>query len=140
MAHLKQLNKALFADSPAVSVSEVWQQIEAESIDFGLMEKADNVAVVPLDAGWNDVGSWAALYDEVTQEPDENIVLNAEHLSIDSEGLLIQGNGELVATIGVKNLIIIQTDDALLVCHKDRAQDVKKIVEQLKTQGRQDYL
>lgn len=139
-AKLGRLKAALFdADSPE-AVESIWEQINGESIDVGLMEKAGDVAVVPLDAGWNDVGSWAALHDELAETPEQNVVINARHLNIDSSGLLIQGNGKLIATIGVENLTIIQTDDALLVCAKDKTQDVKKIVEQLKTQNKQEYL
>ncbi|RME43382.1 MAG: mannose-1-phosphate guanyltransferase [Caldilineae bacterium] len=138
---LRQLRTALF-DTPngGGDLPGIWAQIEPQSIDFGLMEKADNVAVVPLDAGWNDVGSWAALYGELAPTGRENVVINAQHLALDSEGLLIQGNGKLVATIGLRNLAIIQTDDALLICPLERTQDVKKLVEQLKAQNRHQYL
>lgn len=139
-ARLQDLRPPLFDDVSPAAVEAVWQQVRAESIDFGLMEKTDNVAVVPLDAGWNDVGSWAALYDELAETGGENVVVNADHLSIDSRDLLIEGDGRLVATIGVENLAIIQTEDALLVCAKDRTQEVKKIVDALKKQNREVYL
>ncbi len=141
MAQLQQLRSALFENPSAADVAAIWNDITPQSIDFGLMEKAADVAVVPLDAGWNDVGSWAALYDELAQSPGENVAVNAEQLlTIDSHGLLVQGGGKLVATIGVNDLVIVETDDALLVCARDRAQDVKKIVEQLKKEGKQAYL
>ncbi len=140
MTGLDALNGALFDGDGSAQVAAIWNDIEAQSIDVGLMEKAADVAVVPLDAGWNDVGSWAALYDELATSAGENVRVNAEHLSVDSRGLLIQGGGKLVATIGVEDLVIVETDDALLVCARDRAQDVKKIVEQLKSNGKQAYL
>jgi len=137
-AKMQTLEAALLgADDEAVA--QIWAQVESQIIDVGLMEKSDNVAVVPLDAGWNDVGSWAALYDELAQSPGHNVTVNAEHLTVDSRGLLIQGAGKLIATIGLQDLAIIQTEDALLICPRDKAQDVKKIVDQLK-QGRQTYL
>ncbi len=137
-AKMQALKTALFsADDDAVA--QIWTQVESQSIDVGLMEKSDNVAVVPLDAGWNDVGSWAALYNELAQSSGQNVSINAQHLDVDSSGLLIQGAGKLIATIGLQDLAIIQTEDALLICPRDKAQDVKKIVNQLK-QSEQTYL
>ena len=139
-AQLEQLREAIFKPEATATVADIWSQITAESIDFGLMEKASNVAVVPLDAGWNDVGNWAALYSELAREVGQNVAVNAQHLSIDSRGVLVQGNGKLVATIGLENVAIIETDDAILVCAIDKTQDVKKVVERLKTEQRDNYL
>lgn len=138
-ADLARLDVAL-QNKAMAEVAQLWQAITPESIDVGLMEKAARVAVVPLDAGWNDVGSWSALYDELAEHEAANVVVDAEHLNIDAQGLLIQGNGKLVATVGLDNVVIVVTDDAILVCAKDRTQDVKKIVDQLKQRGRQDFL
>ncbi len=137
-ANMQTLKTALFGADDE-TVAQVWAQVESQSIDVGLMEKSNNVAVVPLDAGWNDVGSWAALYDELAQSPGQNVSINAQHLNVDSSGLLIQGTGKLIATIGLQDLAIIQTEDALLICPRNKAQDVKKIVNQLK-QAKQKYL
>jgi len=141
--HLAQIKGVAFDAGSSTSpgaIAEVWQQIKAESIDFGLMEKAGNVAVVPLDAGWNDVGNWAALYSQLAEERGENVVVNADHLAIESKGVLVQGTGKLVATIGLDDVVIIETDKAILVCAMDRTQDVKKIVEQLKSEDKGYYL
>jgi mannose-1-phosphate guanylyltransferase len=137
---LEQLKEAIFNAETSCIVADIWPQIESESIDFGLMEKAQNVAVVPLNAGWNDVGNWAALYYELAQELGQNVSVNAQHLSIDSQGVLVQGNGKLVVTIGLENVAIIETDDAILVCAIDKTQDVKKVVEHLKTEKKEHYL
>jgi len=137
---LEQLKEAIFNAETSYTVADIWPQIESESIDFGLMEKAQNAAVVPLNAGWNDVGNWAALYYELAQELGQNVSVNAQHLSIDSQGVLVQGNGKLVVTIGLENVAIIETDDAILVCAIDKTQDVKKVVEHLKTEKKEHYL
>ena len=137
---LNQIKAVLSQPQAEETLIKVWNKIKSESIDFGLMEKVDNVAVVPLNAGWNDVGSWSALYDELAQSDDDTVVLNAQHLEVDSSGLLIQGTGKLIATIGLKDVVIIETDDALLVCAKDKTQDVKTIVNDLKTQKKDIYL
>ena len=129
---LMALKDVMFNPDSGETVAKIWAEIESESIDFGLMEKTSNVAMVPMDAGWNDVGNWAALYEELAQQPGENIAVNAQHLDAESSGVLIQGTGKTVATIGLSNIAIIQTDDAILVCAMDKTQDVKKIVEKLK--------
>ncbi|MFQ5612178.1 MAG: mannose-1-phosphate guanylyltransferase [Anaerolineae bacterium] len=135
-----QIERALAGDDPGPTLRAIWQNVQAESIDYGLMERAGQVAVVPIDVGWNDVGSWQALMD--VQQPDEkgNVILGSEHLSLDTSDTLIQGTGKLVATIGLQGMVIIETEDALLVCPKDRTQDVKQIVEHLKRAGRTEYL
>ena len=139
-SRLGELKQALFEPDSGLSVADIWAQVESESIDFGLMEKAEDVAVVPLDAGWNDVGNWAALYDELSQSTRDNVIINAQHLNVDSHGVLVQGNGRPVATIGLQDVVVIDAGDAILVCAKDKTQDVKKIVDQLKSENQGEYL
>jgi mannose-1-phosphate guanylyltransferase len=121
-------------------IGRIWSTIEPISIDFGVMEGAKRVAVLPVDPGWNDVGSWSAVYDEGLRDSQgSNVVLNGEHIAIDTEGCLLSSK-KLVATIGVQNLIIVETDDALFVCPRDQAQQVKALVNLLKQQEKDDYL
>jgi mannose-1-phosphate guanylyltransferase len=122
-------------------IDAVYPDIAAESIDFGVMEKADNVMVVPADFGWSDVGSWSALPEVL--EPDEagNVMIAAENgLALDTSDCLVYGGGKLTALLGVRDLIVVDTPDALLVCHRERAQDVKRIVETLDKKGLTEYL
>lgn len=123
----------------APSFAEKWGRLENETIDYAIMEKADRVAVIPLDAGWSDVGSWAALWDIMARDDAENAV-HGNHIGIDTNHSLIYTNHRLVATIGLENMIVIDTGDALLICPQDRAQDVKKIVDELKRRKAHDYL
>jgi mannose-1-phosphate guanylyltransferase len=136
---LGEIDQALEAGE---AIDPIWQQIQSVSIDVGVMERAEKVAVVPVDIGWNDVGSWAAIHEINAGQSDENnnVALDAEHISIDTEGVLIEGNGRLVATIGLKDVIIVDSGDALLVCAKDRAQDVKEVVNWLKENNRSEML
>jgi mannose-1-phosphate guanylyltransferase len=140
---LGQMEQVLAAGQ---SIDAIWQGIKPESIDVGLLEKAAKVAVVPVNFGWNDVGSWAAIHDinilpGVGQADDNNnVALNAELVAFDTTNTLVQGNDRLVATIGLDSLVIIDTEDALLVCHKDRAQDIKMVVEWLKANRRHELL
>ncbi len=119
-------------------IIQMYQQVDSVSIDYGVMEKSERVQVLPVEMGWSDVGSWSALPDVVA--PDNatgSIVVNAAtYVSIDSADCLIYGDGRTVATVGVSDLIIVSTGDAILVCHRERAQDVKKVVEELAAQDR----
>ena len=104
------------------------------------MERATKVAVVPMSIGWNDVGSWAAIHEINAKDENGNVALGAEHLAFDTKGTLIQGNGRFVATIGLEGVVIVESDDALLVCAKDKVQDIKKVVEWLKENNRTELL
>ena len=119
---------------------EVWTDVKPQTVDYGVMEKARDVAVIPAEFGWNDIGSWATLLDILEGDEQGNVTRHAQHLGVDTRNTLVFGSERLVATIGLQEMIIIDTDDAILVCPKDRAQDVKKIVDELKQQGRAEYL
>ncbi|HEY8400085.1 MAG TPA: mannose-1-phosphate guanylyltransferase/mannose-6-phosphate isomerase [Cytophagaceae bacterium] len=103
----------------------------ADSIDYAVMEKTDKAVVIPLDAGWNDVGSWSALWDVANKDQSGNAI-SGDVLTVDTENSFIRAENKLVATIGVRDLVIVETADALMVAPKDRVQEVKDIVAQLK--------
>jgi mannose-1-phosphate guanylyltransferase len=114
-------------------------QINPETVDFGVMERARRVAVVPVDMGWSDVGSWATIHSLLPADADGNVV-SGEHIGLDTTGSFICGSRRLIATIGVSHLIVVDTEDALLICPRERAQEVKDIVERLKREGEEGYL
>ncbi|MFT5297271.1 MAG: mannose-1-phosphate guanylyltransferase [Colwellia sp.] len=109
-----------------------------ESIDYAVMEKTSDAVVVPLDAGWSDIGSWSALWDVNSKDSNGNAVVG-DSIMHDTTNCLIQGSERLITTVGIDNLVIVDTKDALLVASKDKVQDVKKIVEQLKAEGRSEF-
>jgi len=109
----------------------------SDSIDYAVMEKTDNAVVIPLDAGWNDVGSWSALW-EVAEKCADGNSLKGDVLVHDTRNSYIHSERKLVATVGVENMVVVETDDAVMVAPKERVQDVKKIVEQLKAGGRSE--
>jgi len=106
-------------------------QSPSDSIDYAVMEKSQSVAVVPVDMGWSDVGSWDALYELAEKAPDGN-VHRGDVVSLDSDGCLIHTDGPAVATVGVKDLIVIATKDAVLILPRGSSQNVKKLVDELK--------
>jgi len=99
------------------------------------MEHAERVAVVPASFGWTDLGDWHSLAELMANEKHDNVVLQGTHLAEDTSSTLVFGNHRLVATLGVENLVIVDTDDVLLVCSRSRAQDVRRIVQRLKDGG-----
>ncbi len=106
-----------------------------DSIDYAVMEKTQLAAVVPMSAGWNDVGSWSALWEIGDKDQDDNVVIGDVMLE-GASGNFIKGEKRLIAALGVEDLVIVDTKDAVLVAHKNSAQQVKKIVSRLKSQAR----
>jgi mannose-1-phosphate guanylyltransferase len=140
-AVLSELAAALGSSEEKDTLARVWPQAPRVSIDYGVMEQARRVAVVPINVGWNDVGDWSALHHVLPADSEGNIVAGGNHLSIDSTGTLVYGSAErLIATIGVKDLIVVDTGDVLLICRRDNAQDVRTAVGRLQEQGRVEFL
>jgi len=113
-------------------LEEVWEKLDKISLDYAVMEGAENMAVIPADFGWNDVGSWASMYDVLKLDKFGNGFKGnqPERVILDTTNTLVYSD-KLVVTIGVDDLIAIETPDALLICHKDRTQDVKEVVNHL---------
>lgn len=121
------------------AVNALFEKMPADSIDYAVMEKSDRVAVVPCDIGWSDVGSWDAVYDIMGKDEEGNVT-KARTISIDSHANMVMGEGRLIALVGVEDLCVIDTADAVLVASREKAQDVKKVVEVLKTRQGEEYL
>ena len=109
----------------------------SDSIDYAVMEKSSNAMMVPLDAGWSDVGSWAALHDVSAQDERGNTLIG-DAIAHDCDNTFVQGEGRLVAVAGLKDTIVVETKDSVMVAAKSKSQDVKKLVEMLKAQGREE--
>jgi mannose-1-phosphate guanylyltransferase / mannose-6-phosphate isomerase len=121
------LDKSAFSESPSLS------------IDYAIMEHTDKAAVVPADIGWSDVGTWKSLWEATEKDADGN-VLKGDVLSLNSKNSYISSQDQLVAVVGLEDIAVIETEDAVLVMPLDRSQDVKNVVEKLKSDGREDYL
>ena len=123
-------------------INRLWPEVKSETIDYGIMEGAQKVAVIPAAGlGWSDVGSWDSLFDVLPGNQQGNIVIGGEHIEIDTQHSLIYVNQphRLIVTIGVEDLVVVDTGDVLLVCRKDQAQKVRQVVDQLKERG-QNYI
>jgi len=140
-AALEAIAASISTAAYAATLERHWPEMTRLSVDYALMERAENVAVIPVDIGWSDVGSWASLYEVLTGDLEGNIMRGErdDALRIDTRDTLVISD-RMVVTIGVEKLIIVDTDDALLVCHRDRSQDVREVVERLRATGLEDYL
>jgi len=118
-------------------LAEVWEETDKTTIDYGIIEKAPNVAVVPADIGWHDVGSWARLAGIVSRS--ENWSTDG-HVAVASEGNYAWAPGKTVAFVGVEGLVVVDTPDALLITSKDRSEEVKEVVDRLRREDREDLL
>ncbi len=125
--HFVRVDAATFAACPE------------DSIDYAVMEKADDAVMVPLDAGWSDIGSWAALW-ETSKKDAEGNVFKGDVLGHRTHNSFVHADSRLVATVGVEDLVIVETKDAVLVAHKSQVQDVKKIVKRIKADNRHEHL
>lgn len=118
--------------------AEAFAKVPDISIDYAVMERSSNVAVVPGDFGWSDIGSWVAVRD-LTAADDVGNRATGNAVFVDSHNVYVQGDDRLVAAVGVQDLLVIDTPDAVLVAHPDKVQEVKQVVKQLKTQGHEAY-
>jgi mannose-1-phosphate guanylyltransferase len=116
---------------------EAFGKCESDSIDYAVMEKTDLTCVVPMDAGWSDIGSWSSLWDQRKKDKAGNTT-HGDVITINTENSFVHAESRLVATVGIKDLVIVETHDAVLVADKEQAQEVKQIVEQLKGEQREE--
>ena len=147
MPELTEKMAAMFsAKDPTVfheRVGSIWPTIHAQTIDYGIMEHAENVVVVPAaNLDWNDVGSWDSLFDVLQSDENCNIILGAEHLGIDTHDTLVCSNQKdrLIVTIGLQNLVIVDTGNAVLISDRERVQEVREVVKQLQALKKESYL
>lgn len=138
---LEAIQKDLGTAKEKATIKKIYPKIKKEAVDYTIIEKTKNIKAIPGKFGWNDIGDWARLKDEITKKEIDNYIRAGENIDIDSKNSLVfSETKKLIATIGLENIIIVETDDALLVCDKYRAQEVKKIVDQLKKDKKTKYL
>jgi len=137
----KHIGKATYSSK----LKKIYPQLENISVDYALLEPATRrldtpqVYVIPAQIGWSDIGSWAAVYELLAKSEGQDVLAGAGHV-IDGKGNLLWSPKKFVAAIGVRDLVVVETPDALLICPRDRAQDVGKIVKFLEENNRKDLL
>jgi mannose-1-phosphate guanylyltransferase len=141
-ALIEQLLPAIDTPEYETVLGQIWEQMPKKSIDYAIMEGAEAIAVIPVDIGWSDVGSWASLYDVWTQDRFGNCASTdnmEKRILLDTRDTLVYSD-KLTVTIGIDQIIVVETDDVLFICHKDRAQDVRQVVQYLRENGTDEYL
>lgn len=136
---LMEIRESIGTPAYDETLNRVYRSVKGISIDYGVMEKAKNVFVIKGDFTWNDVGSWEEVYQLSPKDGSGNVV-TGNTIVLDSANSLVHSGNKMIATVGVQNLIIVDTGDAVLICDRSRAQDVKKIVEELQRKDLKELL
>jgi mannose-1-phosphate guanylyltransferase len=145
-AGLQEIKRAFNTDNHQDVLKRVWDRLESETIDYGVMEGASSVSVLPADdLGWCDVGGWARLFEVLDPDAQGNIFHAIDNLVVDTKGTLIYqerepGSNRLITTLGLEDLVIVDTVDVILVCDREQAERVKHLVKLLEEQGKGQYL
>jgi len=123
-------------------IKDLFEKIEDEQFEYAVISQKDfkKVLVIPADLGWSDIGNWGTLHDVLSESYTSSMISRGYHIDVESEGCLVYGGEKMLATIGLKDVIIIDTPDVMLVANKNKAQDVKKLLEKLKEEGKHLYL
>lgn len=137
--HLLKIQAAIGTEDQDKVLDEEFNNMESQSIDYGIMEKAKDIYILPGTFGWDDVGSWLAV-ERVQNRNEEGNVANGNIVTVNTKNCIIQGGKKLIATVGLEDLIVVDTEDALLICQKEHAGDIKKVLENLKNNNRNEYI
>lgn len=141
--HLTAIQAAIGTPEYDRVLKNHWPHVEKLPVDIAVMENAHQVAVIPVDIGWSDIGSWSSLYDALCEDEEQHSnvhrTTNGEVFTVDSEGMLVITE-RTVVTLGTQNLVIVDTDDVVFVCDRTQAQNVRKIIRILQENGRDDLL
>ncbi|MEJ2697190.1 MAG: mannose-1-phosphate guanylyltransferase/mannose-6-phosphate isomerase [Candidatus Sulfobium sp.] len=136
---IMKIGMAIGKKNEQAVLEEVFAKLEPVSIDYGIMEHAGKVAVVPADINWSDVGSWRALDDIAKKDVSGNII-TGNVIDVGSKNSIIYAGKRLIATVGLDNTVVVDTPDATLICDKDRTQDVRQVVDELKKKGAEELI
>ena len=136
---LMKIKDAIGTEDQETVLETEFSKMESESIDYGIMEKADNIYVLPGTFGWDDVGSWLAV-GRIKKSNEFGNVVSGNVITVNSKNSIIEGSDKLIATVGVNNMIVVDTEDALLICEKDHAGEIKKVLENLRICNRNEYI
>jgi mannose-1-phosphate guanylyltransferase len=140
-ALLQELAPSIDTSNYDAKLDEVWENFTKQSLDVAIMENAEGMTVIPIDIGWSDVGSWDALFEVLDLDEAGNGFKGSspDRIVVDTKNTLIYSD-KLTVTIGVEDIVVVDTRDVLMICHRDRAQDVKEIVQRLRETNHESYL
>ena len=136
---LKRIQDVIETEQEETVLEKEFYSIQSQSIDYGIMEKAEDIYILPGTFGWDDVGSWLAV-ERIKKSNEFGNVVNGNIITVNTNNCIIQGEKKLIATVGLEDMIIVDTEDATLICSKDNAGDIKKVLENLKICNREEYI
>ncbi len=137
---LSRISKAIKTDKYEEILQKEYAEFLKEPIEPIIIEKMDKVAVIPADLGWSDVGTWSSLYEILSKNTGKNNISRGHHIGVNNKNCLVYAHDKLLATVGLEDIIIVDTPDVTLVCNKNKSQELKELMEKLKTEGKQKYL
>lgn len=138
-SHLMTVKESIGTPEQEMVLDKEFHAMESQSIDYGIMEKAENIYILPGTFGWDDMGSWLAV-ERIKKTNEFGNVVNGNIITVNTRDCIIQGGKKLIATVGLDDLIVVDTEDATLICAKDSAGDIKKVLENLKICNRDEYI
>lgn len=136
---LLQIQKAIGTPNEMAVLEKEFNKFESNSIDYGIMEKAKDIFIIPSTFGWDDVGSWLAI-ERINKTNEFGNVVQGDVITVNTKNSIIQGAKKLIATVGIRDLIIVDTEDAILICEKESAGDIKKVLQNLKICNRNEFI
>lgn len=136
---LMRIKDSIGTEQEKMVLEKEFTAFRSESVDYGIMEKADNIFTIPGTFGWDDVGSWLAV-ERIRKSNEMGNVVSGNIITVNSKNCIIEGSKKLIATVGLEDLIIVDSDDAILICEKNSASDIKKVLENLKVCNRTEYI
>lgn len=136
---LLRIQEAIGTEEEGQILDKEFHEMDSQSIDYGIMEKAKDIYILPGAFGWDDVGSWLAV-ERIKKTNEFGNVVNGNIITVNTKNCIIQGEKKLIAAVGLQDLIIVDTEDATLICEKDNTGDIKKVLENLKICNRDEYL
>lgn len=136
---LNRIQDAIGTETAEHVLEKEFTALQSQSIDYGIMEKADDIYILPGTFGWDDVGSWLAV-ERIKKTNEFGNVVDGNIITVNTHNCVIQGSHKLIATVGMEDMIVVDTEDATLICSKDHAGDIKKVLENLKICNREEYI
>lgn len=136
---LKRIQDAFGTETEETVLEKEFYGIQSQSIDYGIMEKTEDIYILPGTFGWDDVGSWLAV-ERIKKTNEFGNVVNGNIITVNTHNCIIQGEKKLIATVGLEDMIVVDTEDATLICSKDHAGEIKKVLENLKICNREEYI
>ena len=138
-AALMKIKESVGTADEETVLNKEFMNLEAESVDYAIMEKADNIYIIPGNFGWDDIGSWLAV-GRIKKTDDDNNVVNGNVVTVNTKNCVIEGADKLIATVGLRDMVVVDTKDATLISTKENAGEIKKVLAKLRETGKNQYL